>query len=122
MLTATDLLRAIPLAADPAMYPGSAAKYGAWGIAKCYLHLAKTRPITMDWRKPLTAFGGRTGLDLAVLGYTYHVSQHQYSFQVLDSGPYSCAEFGLVYTSVGDDVAGGDFFEHVPETAATPTP
>ncbi len=121
-LTATDLLRAIPLAADPAQFPDSAAKYGTWSVRKCYLHLATTRPIVMDWNVPLSVFSGRTALDMAKLGYAFHVSQHQYSYQVLDSGPYNCAKFGLVYSSVGDDVVGGDFFENIPTEAATPSP
>ena len=104
---------ALEAAADPDQYPESAQEYGLWDVPKLYLHLYKENQITMDWRQPLEAFGGRTALDMAVLGFAQHTSQQVYQLKVKDSGSYSCAEFGLVRSLVGPDVCRSDFFENI---------
>ncbi len=68
----------------------------------------------MDWRVPLAAFDGLTALDVANQAYDCHVSQQEFHQNVYDTGDISSAEFGLAYTQVGQDVAGGDFFENIP--------
>ena len=85
----------------------------------------------MDWRVPLSSMGGKTGLELAQEAYAFHITQHKTSFAVTDEGRTSNAKFSLVYSSVGEDCIGGDFFEHISpddqnasdaETESTPTP
>lgn len=132
--TAHCLLEAVPLAADAAQYPESAAKYGAWQTQKLYLHLYAEQTRTMDWRVPLAAFGGKTAIDLANEAYDMHVSQQEYHQTVYDEGDFNSAVFGLAYSAVGADEAKDDFFEHVdparlsnyvaptPEPTAVPTP
>jgi len=66
----------------------------------------------MDWSIPLQNFNGATGFDMAVIGYSFHHSQHQWSFTVPRTGPRG-HRFGLVRTTVGPDINGGDFFENV---------
>lgn len=132
--TAHCLQLAVPLAADAAQYPDSAALYGAWQTQKLYLHLYPEGALTMDWRVPLAAFGGKTALELANEAYDLHVSQQEYHQTVYDEGDYNSAVFGLAYTAVGADEAKNDFFEHIdparqsnyvaptPEPTTAPTP
>ena len=125
-LTASCTLEAVSAAADGSLYPESAEQYGAWQTKKLYLHLYDTGAITMDWRVPLAAFDGLTALDIANQAYDCHVSQQEFHQNVYDTGDFTSAEFGLAYTQVGQDEAGGDFFEHILPEALTnyvaPTP
>lgn len=124
--TALCTLEAVSAAADGTLYPASAELYGAWQVKKLYLHLYDVGAVTMDWRAPLAAFGGKTALDVANEAYAMHVSQQEYHQNVYDSGEFSSAEFGLAHTTVGQDTLGGDFFENIPPDALTnyvpPTP
>ena len=132
--TAYCVQLAVVLAADAAQFPESAALYGAWQTQKLYLHLYPEGTLTMNWRIPLSAFGGKTALELANEAYDMHVSQQEYHQTVYDEGDYNAAVFGLAYTAVGADEAKNDFFEHIdparlsnyvaptPEPTATPAP
>ncbi len=108
----------------------SATEYGLWTVQKLYLHLYGDDPLVMDWNVPLASLGGRTGLQAAQDAYAWHVTQQNTDFTVTDEGPYSCALFGLAYTTVGEDVARNDLFENVvpggavatAEPTATPSP
>lgn len=124
--TAHCLQKAVPLAADAVQYPDSAQLYGAWQTQKLYLHLYPEGRVTMDWRVPLSAFGGKTALELANEAYDMHVSQQEYHQTVYDEGDYNSAVFGLAYSAVGTDEAKNDFFEHVDparlSTYVAPTP
>ena len=112
-LTAKATLIAIENAADDTKDPESAKEYGTWKVSKCYLHLYKENKVRMDWSQPLSAFGGKTALDMAKAGYDKHVSQHQWAFKVTDQGATNCADFGLAYTAVGPDAGKEDFFENI---------
>lgn len=112
-LTAYATLQAIQRAADATQDPASAAQYGAWKVSKCYLHLYKQNKVRMDWNQPLSAFGGKTALDMAKAGYSQHVSQQKWAFKVTDQGATNCADFGLAYTAVGLDTGKQDFFENI---------
>ena len=73
----------------------------------------------MDWwSTPLEAFGGATGYDMAVKGFSFHISQHNTGFRVplRDDWRFWGRRFGLAYTTVGPDVIGGDFFENIVRT------
>ena len=122
-LNARTLLAALDLAADPARYPDI--PYGPWQVQKAYLHLWPENTITMEWSQmPLAAFGGRTALEMAQAGFSCHASQTAY-FSVKESGSNDCRQFGLAYTTVGQDVQKNDFFENVvwpPEPTPEPTP
>ena len=124
MLCAESLTKAIPLAADASYSPRTAAGYGTWQIQKCYLHLYEENQVIMDWDVPLEAFGGKTGFEMAKIGYSYHSSQQQKWFAVKQEGDYDCRKFGLYYTAVGPDTGKNDFFENVrpAEKPAGPAP
>ncbi len=119
MASAYYMQEAVPLAADTAAYPESAAAYGAWQTQKLYLHLYPENAVTMDWTIPLEAFGGKTALQIANEAYHMHASQLEYHLNVFGSGVYSSAKFGLAFSAVGQDEEKGDFFEHVDSTRLT---
>jgi len=112
MLNAHALREAVTKAAGSDYHNSSYELYGSWDTPKLYLHLYNENVINMDWSIPLQNFGGATGFDMAVIGYSFHLSQHQWSFAVPSTGPRG-HRFGLVRTTVGPDTAGGDFFENI---------
>ncbi|MBQ9252679.1 MAG: PIG-L family deacetylase [Clostridia bacterium] len=103
----------IPLAADPEVEPASAAEYGTWEVKKAYIHLWPENQITMDWKRPLTAFGGLTGLEAAQQALDFHKSQVVHGWEIEEGGEYDNSLFGLYHSTVGADVIGDDFFENI---------
>ncbi len=129
-ITAAAMQYAIEYAADSNQFPESAAAYGAWQVKKLYIHLYGENPIEMDWDAPIDAFGGKTALDMAKIGYARHVSQQEF-YQVSHHGKYDNTKFGLFYTAVGNDTGKNDMFENIApqitvaitsEPTAEPTP
>ena len=126
ILNTDTLLQALKVSDDPSQFPESAEQFGTHSPKKVYLHLYKENQITMDWDKPLTAFGGRTAYEVSCEGFDCHKSQHWTWFKKwllgTDSKPitaasqiktYSPCSYGLYYTQVGADTVGGDFFENL---------
>lgn len=104
--------KAFSLAADAGYMPELGAP---WQAKKLYLHLYKENALTMDWRQPLAAFGGRTAFDIAKAAFDCHASQKSNGLTVQDDGPYANNRFGLYATTVGPDTGLNDLFEHIPE-------
>ena len=100
-------------AANASVLPALAKEYGAWTVKKLYLHMGEENAIHMDWNVPLTSMGGKTGEQLAQEAFLLHVTQQKTSYVVTDEGQTGNAKFSLVYTNVGPDTVGGDFFENV---------
>lgn len=114
-LCADMMLYAFDAAADAGKFSQSAKEFGTWQASKLYLHLYKDNPIVMDWDKPLRAFSGKTGYEVAKLGYAQHLSQHryeQYQVEPKDSEN-SSYHFGLAKSTVGLDTLKNDFFENI---------
>jgi LmbE family N-acetylglucosaminyl deacetylase len=122
MLNAKTLTMALDLASDSNQYLDSAQDYGVWEVKKCYLHLYEEKEIIMDWTLPLSFFGGRSGWEMAIEGYQYHVSQHHFKFRVRIEGPNDCRKFGLYRSTVGSDVLKNDFFENIMKSVPTDMP
>lgn len=106
-VTSAAAKKAVKLAADPDYDPESLAKYGPWTVSKLYLHLYKENQISLDYTKPLPAYGEKTAYDVAVESYEFHISQHN-SYKLTWSaiqkgGKYDNTLFGLAYSSVGID-------------------
>ena len=101
-------------AADPNEHPESAEEWGVWDVPKTYIHLWGENQIRMDWNQPLTAFDGKTGLEVAAEAFACHASQQVKQYRVVDGGEYDNALFGLWRTTVGEDQAGNDLFENIP--------
>ena len=100
-------------AADPAEHPDSAAQWGVWDVPKTYIHLYPENQLRMDWHKPLSAFGGKTGLEVAGEAFLCHVSQQE-RWAMQDGGEWDNALFGLWRSTVGPDVVRTDMFENIP--------
>ena len=124
MLNARMLAKAVPAAADAAQYPESAAEYGVWDTPKLYIHLYEENTLYLDWENlKLSAFGGRTALEMAREGYRCHLSQQHWSFAVRTDGYGDCRCFGLYRSTVGADVQKNDLFENIRlESEPTPEP
>ena len=100
-------------AADAAEHPESAETWGVWDVPKTYIHLWPENQLRMDWHQPLSAFGGKTGLEMAAEGFACHASQQE-RWRVQDGGEWDNALFGLWRTTVGPDVEKNDLFENIP--------
>lgn len=100
-------------AADAAEHPASAEKWGVWDVPKTYIHLYAENQLRMDWHQPLSAFGGRTGLEIAAEGFACHATQQE-RWRVEDGGEWDNALFGLWRTNVGPDMLKNDLFENIP--------
>lgn len=106
---------AVRLAADEAYDPESVSQYGAWQVKKLYLHLGDAPTTQLDWSQPLSAFGGDTGMEIASRAFELHVSQAKNArWKVAEKGDrYDSTLYTLVFSTVGEDAAGNDFFEHI---------
>lgn len=113
MVTSALSVEAATVAADETMFPESAQLYGTWQVKKVYLHLLKRNEIYMGWDTPMKAFDGKTAMDMAKIGYSYHESQHSYNLRVAYDSKYACTRFGLAFSTVGIDVHGNDFLENI---------
>ena len=101
--TARCALDAIPLAADSTYDRESAEKYGVWQVQKAYTHLYPENKIQLDTRRTLTAFDGKTAVEVANDAYKKHASQFSYhAYRVADDYKYSIADFGLSYSAIQD--------------------
>jgi len=113
MLTSKAVTIAVDAAPDASQYTDSASLYGTWDTPKTYLHLYGENKIRLDLRQPIEAMGGRTALEIAADAYKKHVSQQWCWFYVSDDYKYSCADFGLYRTTVGNDTTGDDLLENL---------
>ena len=98
---------------DPARDPDSAALYGTYTPQKLYIHRYRQKELFMDWDRPLSAFGGRSGAEVAREAFKCHVSQRKTHYHIYMSGPLDSRYLGLYWSAVGDDVEKNDLFEHV---------
>jgi len=112
MLTSKALQEAITISMDGTKYPESAEKYGTHDVKKTYIHLYPENKLYLDCQKPLSEFGGKNAVEVAAAAYKKHVSQQWCWFYVSDTYEYSCADFGLCRTTVGNNT-GNDMMEHV---------
>lgn len=108
-------LRAVELAADPEYDRQSAQQYGAWEVKKLYVHLGEHPTTVLDWSRPMAAFDGKNGFEMAEIAFQRHDSQLWTPFTVAYPGTaYDSTLYTLVRTTVGEEEAGNDFFEHIP--------
>ena len=108
------VVRALEESGNPQVEAELAEQYGLWDVKKCYLHLYPEAPVTLDWHRPLAAFGGQTAFEVAEAAFACHLSQQKTEYVVYDEGPYDAKQFGLYRSLVGEDVRKDDFFEHLP--------
>lgn len=107
-------MNAVAVAADTEQQEETLLEWGVWDVPKVYVHLWKENQIRMDWSCPLTAFGGKTAMEVAREGFACHVSQARKGrWAVTDGGLYDNSLFGLYHTTVGPDTLKNDLFEHI---------
>ncbi len=109
-LTAECLLRAVEESAG-------VQKFYTYGITE------GIDPTVLDMNTPLNAYKGMTAAEVAESAYALHAARRVFHSEIDTSGAYT-----LAYTTVGEDEAKDDLFEHI-ETAsllayspATPSP
>ena len=113
-LTAEITRDAVAAAADPAQYPDSAAQYGAWQVKKLYYHLYPENTLTIDVDTPLAFFDGQTARELAVQGMILWDKEELGMINGIKNDKYQPSQYGLAFSTVGDDVNHDDFLENIP--------
>ena len=115
MMVSDAAYNAIALAANEDEYTDLTVAYGTWEVKKFYRHLWKENQIKFDWNVPLASMGGATGLELADSAFEiFHKTQETSGQSVMTTGlEYDNGLFGLVYTTVGEDVQKNDFLENI---------
>ena len=105
----------IALAANEDEFTDLTVAYGTWEVKKFYRHLWPEQQIVFDWDVPLESMNGYTGIELADEAFRiYHKTQASSGYNVLETGvQYDNRVFGLVYSTVGDDVEHNDFLENI---------
>ncbi|MBQ9251214.1 MAG: PIG-L family deacetylase [Clostridia bacterium] len=112
--TAADAAKnVVKLSGNAKKYPDSAKKYGTWEVKKLYLHEYEKNPILLNWNEPLAAFDGKTGYEVATEAFEFHASQIKRDWHFEVHGNHDNAEFGLYYTTVGQDTGIGDLMENI---------
>ena len=117
MACARSLLRAVKKAADVNYAPASASMYGAWQVKKLYLHEGDS-PIRISWSTPLESLEGKTAYQVAWEAYQKYETTTA-GAMVGESAKHSPCLYTLAYTAVGEDKAGNDLFENIPESDLT---
>ena len=112
-LTAELVSKGAVLAADPAYDPDFG--LDPWEVKKVYSHLYEKNQIMLDWEQPLEEGTDFTPLMLASEAYQKHQSQTYYFTMERHGVLYDNHCFGLVHSTVGEDVLKNDIFENVPE-------
>ncbi|MBQ8080694.1 MAG: PIG-L family deacetylase [Clostridia bacterium] len=113
ILVANAVVRAVmELAGDPAYDDGTEEGQTAYTPDKLYLHRYRQNEIVMDWTRPLSRFGGKSGFEIARQAFKKHVSQSNTHYAVYLSGPNDSRRLGLYFTQVGPDERKDDLFEH----------
>ena len=115
MMVSDAAYNAIAIAANEDEYTDLTVAHGTWEVKKLYRHLWKENQITMDWSVPLSSMNGATGTELADSAYEiFHKTQETSGQSVLTTGvEWDNTAFGLVHTTVGQDVNKNDFLENI---------
>ena len=125
ILNTVVLKEAIAKANDSNYDADSLQKYGLWNIRKLYLHLYEKNKLVLDYDKPLSHYNGKTAYEVSKEGFAMHYSQQDTWFKAWLRGDndeyntakeiktYNPANYGLYYSSVGDDKEHNDMFENI---------
>ena len=126
---ARSMITCVSLAADSTYMPDGSGESVPWQVKKCYVHKGDETATYMDWNRPLSSFGGKTGYEVAQEAYRFHKSQPQpregdapekATYYVAgENDPNSSYVFTLAFSTVGGDEAKNDLLEHLPEDLFT---
>ena len=81
---------------------GTVQKFYTFGVSQ------SAAPTVVDMSTPLNAYAGKTAAEVAQAANDLHVSQRVFGLAIDTSSAYT-----LAYTTVGEDVAKNDLFEHI---------
>ena len=104
------------------IFPELAEKYGAHEVSKVYVHNYKgfLGQTILDLDTPLESFKGKTPYEITVTAFKKHKSQAAGFMDWLTGpgsaagiGSYSPCEWGLYYSSVGEDVSTDTIFDNI---------
>lgn len=120
MVCADLMAEAVTVSMDPNHYPELADRYGTWDVPKTYIHLYEENPIAIDLDTPLDCFNGMSAFDVSKkIGLRCHTSQYEAishfitGYKTAAKMKYSPSYYGLLRSTVGDDILKNDFFENV---------
>lgn len=118
--------QAVKITNDSSVFPESYEKYGGWEVQKAYFHLYGENEIVMDFDTPQDCFDGLSAFQVSQkYGYPCHVSQQPTWFTQWISGysgeitkasqikTYNPCQYGLYFSTVGEDKNKNDMFENV---------
>ncbi len=113
-VTCAAVRSAVTKSGDPAISAQSAEKYGTWTPKKLYIHLYEDNALLMDvYDDPAAGIKGMSMTQIATIGYSKHVSQHNYYTMEKQGVEYDNRKYGLAFTTVGEDVEKNDMFENI---------
>ena len=125
ILFANALTKSIDYASNSEIFPESSKQYGLWTPKKVYIHLYDDKQITLNWDEPSDKLDGLSPFQASQKAFKYHNSllnsmtsnwlngnqnNITQASQITDSSP---ALYGLFFSSVGNDINKGDFFENL---------
>ena len=84
------------------------------GVQKIYTagETEGSAPTILDMSAQLNAYGGKTAAEIAASAYALHAARRIYHSEIDNSGAYA-----LAYTTLGEDEAKNDLFEHIDDTS-----
>ena len=113
VLNAVSLTDAVLAATDASCFADSAAKYGTWNTPKLYLHLYPENEIVMDWSKPLSAFDGKTAMEVAKEAFALHETQQGF-FYVYGEGDEQSTKTPHFHVQIDNGAIESEIkFEHI---------
>lgn len=108
------------LAGDETAYPETAELYGVWTPPKVYVHNHPEKAVRLDFDSPLDMFGGSTAFQLSQEAFRCHPSQVPFygdwlfgSSTAAGLAGYPSCDYGLYYSSVGDDIHTDTLFDNI---------
>ena len=108
------------LSGDETAYPETAERYGVWTPQKLYVHNHPERAVRLDFDSPLDMYGGATAFQLSQEAFRCHVSQVPFygswlfgSSTAAGLAGYPSCDYGLYYSTVGDDSRSDTLFDNI---------
>ena len=112
-LTSEYVQRAVTLAASSSYVCITDKKLPAWTVKKFYIHLYPKNVMHIQSDVPCEFFGGFTTQEAAIIAYDKHYTQHGHYTMANQGVQYDNTAFGLVSSTVGEDVEKNDLFENL---------
>ncbi|MBQ9188565.1 MAG: hypothetical protein IJ138_04510, partial [Clostridia bacterium] len=113
-LTAEITQQAVAAASDPEQFPASAEEFGVWQVKKLYFHMYPENQILIDVDTPLPNHDGKTARELSVQGMILWDKNETGQINGIRKDRYKASEYGLAFSTVGEDVNKNDFLENIP--------